>query len=260
MGDWWTEEKFSVGGGEDVSHRDLALQSMTAGQSTQAILLRKEAERARQLERANKRKQAMIEGQVVRLNEMYGIGESEAALANRAKLEKAQQDLEASTVQVGERRINEGFAAEDRGRRMSLAERGLSGGSIDASSQIRALQTRAEQRQAVVLAGQQAKAGLIDALRARRLQAESALRSGGQVGLDALTLAQQQAYQIHQARGNVIPDNIGAGFSTAGQLYLYSQQAKAAQGSPYNANDGSGSTLNASQPQRVNTNRTQSRN
>lgn len=232
---WWTKRNISTGGGKgsDISYRDLALQFATAGQSTGIIQAEKEAERQRQLERANKRRLAEIEGQVGRLGELYGIGNSAAALENRNRINQAVENVGKSTWETGNRSIDRGFATETRGLRMSMAERGLSGGSIDASAQSRALATRSEQRQQVVLASEQAKTNLLESLRTRRLAAEAALRAGGQAGLDQMSLAQQQQFQIQQARGDVIPSNVGAGFSTAGQLYLYNQQARAAGGQGY---------------------------
>lgn len=261
MGSWWTKERWSVGGGTHISHRDLALQFATAGQSKDSILAADEKEAAEHAEKNEKARLAKIDDQVMRLREMYGVGDSQLAIANRGKINAATSGVETATVQGGERRINEGFAAEDRGRRMMLAERGITGGAIDATSQAKALQVRTEQRQQVALAGQQAKAALIDSLRTRRLMAESALRSGGQVGLDALTLAQQQAYQISEARAGVIPSNIGQGFSTVGRIYQYNQQARAAGGTGTDMWGNTDSSSTASrQPQQVNTNRTQSRN
>ncbi len=188
---------------------------------------RQNAERAAAAARADAQaKEAAIHGNIAKIRENYGIGDSTAALGNKQRL----GDLFGETVGAwrGEQNSHLGdiFTGSLRANRFQQADTGNLGGGMDADRQREILGGYAKGRVQIADQAGGLEESLQNSLDEQRQGLEGKIASGSMLDLGGINSLRQQKSALGEAMSNIPLQTMGNLFAQGGQMYQQDQQAQ----------------------------------
>jgi hypothetical protein len=174
---------------------------------------------------------------IARIRALYGIDPTDVggagmhaglageAASNKAVIDRLLGNQETATLKTGGNELDQRFAGVQRGNEQNLADRGLSGGSVDQGASRSTLADFLKGKTDLALAASNEKSAARGNLDQQRMGLETQVLAGGDpTTINTLT---QQSSAINQAGANVVPNALAGVLQQGANVYAQGQVANA---------------------------------
>lgn len=163
--------------------------------------------------------QAQRDANIAKLREIFGIGNTHAAFANKMSLDDMLKHYYNQLAQGGLHQADAGFGDISRVNKQNLARAGSTGGGLDASTKAKSLSQYLQERQEAMAKAGTARDALSNSLTSQRQGLEGQISSGTTANPDFSSIIANRDNSLRSANANVFPSAIGDVLNTAGGIF-----------------------------------------
>lgn len=198
-----------------------------------------EADRIRETE---EERQARTDGNILRLREQYGVGDTWAAEHNRGMIDDWLGKYETDSLRENNAALDEAHKGNEIESRRQLSRQGLLGGAVDLQAQRKALNDYVTGRQRAVAGAKESRRQVEMGMTSHRQNLEQQIMAGTQANPDWTEINNDQSRQLESARQNIVPQAMGDAFTIAGNAYRQDQAARGAGNRGFTMGGGGGAS------------------